>query len=282
MALKNILDYVPRFLNDDIDEDEVCPIGTIDEFTFNSVQHNVHSLAIACLSQSILNTVNSKNKKYLAPNKFACGTVYTKEVDFTIYYRKETPIIGEVSFRHETLKNLIIESLLYLTEYVDCNYVIGMKIYERNTFQADLFVLERDESNKVDNSKIEELKFQIEKQIKENKFGATSKKISKDFDPDLCEKKNRVLDDFLNDDLLKYGVKIRDKIRISEEHLGRETKFSLQSKLVNLDLENQEIQVAIESNDLMEIFNHWKEYKRLKIFKPAGLKHTKIKLIILK
>lgn len=129
MSLKNILDYVPRYSDDYLnEEEELCPIGTIEEFSFNSVQQlgkiliqygkiyileyynsNVHSLAIACLSQSFLNAVNSEKKKYLAPvnqrifvkNKYECGTVYTKEVDFTIYHKKETPIIGEVAFFKE-------------------------------------------------------------------------------------------------------------------------------------------------------------------------------------
>lgn len=165
------------------------------------------------------------------------------------------------------LKSLIIESLLYLTQYVDCNYAIGMKIYTRKTFQVDLFVLERDESNKVESSKVEELKLQIEKQVKDNKFGATSKKISKDFDPNLCEEKNQILNDFWNDDFLKYGIKIREKIRINEENMNENIEFTLKSNLVNLELKNPLIKVVIESDNIIEIFNHWKDYKQLKDLK---------------
>lgn len=90
-------------------------------------------------SGSVINIVNC----------YACGKITAKSADVLVTRNRDAmPLLaGEVGFTNESLEDLFLETIHFLTEYTTPWYSIGMKIRPSGPFLAYLFVLGRLDSN---------------------------------------------------------------------------------------------------------------------------------------
>ncbi|CAF1145671.1 unnamed protein product, partial [Brachionus calyciflorus] len=155
-------------------------------------------------------------------NIYGGGYVYSVLPDRVIHTCSKScrPIVLKCAFSNESLKTLIKECVVFLSEYTRISYSIGFKVaYNKEKFNAYLFVLER--TKDPDEKKIKLINFLIENNVH---------KLN-----EKCENADLIdfLESYNKDDLSKYNAKICFKKEINEENVNEDIKFRLDKNKID-------------------------------------------------
>lgn len=281
MSKKDLLAYYIECLKTekDHDMDKSYDVGLLNEFTLESIYSMptilienyrifvtetaasiVHSYGVNMILFRITEALLKLGIEFhpmteypiMVKNKFYCHSVFRRQADFGFRFDHDNkPILGEVSFTNESFRELLAECVLFLTEYVNCNYVIGMKIssgYEKPKFVIDFFILERINFNydpKKSENLIDEFKTQTETKSEQR--------------TDLYSKE-KIINDYNRGDMSAFNAKIIFITQRSQDDLSQ-IEFNLKSKLLDPKMEEKKkINVIITEKDLKMLYNDWKDH----------------------
>ena len=99
--------------------------------THQAMEGLLTNMAASSTSPEEILILIETDKQYKTYNKYSCGDICTRYIDFCMSVLKPErcrPLVAEVSFRHETLPQLIVEVAELLSEASLFNYGISFKI----------------------------------------------------------------------------------------------------------------------------------------------------------
>lgn len=132
-------------------------VKIFDDIIYLHPESDVHIIAKAMILVDINRSLPEQVQKshfdasMVVPifNKYACGSIHFKYPDFNFfkgYNIKNLVFVGEIVFRHETDKQIFLETIHYLTEYTPIQLVLVVQLPRHNfeEFGMKLILVHRD------------------------------------------------------------------------------------------------------------------------------------------